>query len=360
MSKIETQGVKYIGSKDKLLPYIIQSLKEIDEPSARWMGREATHIDNVKTCIDVFTGTTRVAQAFKQLGMNVITSDLSWASECYSNTFIGNKDNAYLQKAIDDLNNTAPTAGWLTKCYCDVKSDGNVVRVWQKKNGMKADAIRDKIETMDLEKWEKATLITSLIFALDAVDNTCGVQQAYLKDWCTRSYNDLFLKLPKAGKSPRGKHIAGNALEIEYPKADIAYLDPPYSQHSYATYYHIWDSIARWDKPEVGLKTNRRMDRVAKTDGFDDEMVSAWNKKDEALEAMEELIERLPVKYVMISYNNEGLIDEGSLFDMLDDYEIVVKEVDYKRNIMSQIGNATVNRTEFRTRNIEYIITVEK
>jgi len=344
MSKIQTQGVKYIGSKDKLLPYIIQSVKDLP---------------NIKTAIDVFTGTTRVAQALKQIGIKTLTSDLSWASECYSNTFIGNKDNAHLQQIIYDLNNTIPTEGWLTKCYCDVKSNGNIVRVWQKKNGMKADAIRDKISTLDLQKWEKDTLITSLIFALDAVDNTCGVQQAYLKDWCQRSNNDLRLKLPEAVANPQGDHIVGSASDIEYPKADLAYLDPPYSAHSYSTYYHIWDSIAKWDKPEVGLKTNRRMDRIAKTEGFDSKMVSTWNKKDEALEATQDLIENLPVKYVMLSYNNEGLIDENSLFEMLEDYTISVKEVDYKRNIMSSIGNAKINKKEFRTTNTEYIITIE-
>lgn len=345
MPKIETRGVKYIGSKDKLILYIVEALKELDD---------------IKTCIDVFTGTTRVAQAFKKLGKKVITSDLSWASEGYSETFIGNKNNKHLQPIIDDLNNIAPIAGWITESYCDVKSDGNVVRVWQKKNGMKADAIRDQIDKLDLEKWEKSTLITSLIFALDAVDNTCGVQQAYLKDWCGRSYNDLILKLPIVDDELRGKHITGNALEIEYPEADVAYLDPPYSAHSYATYYHIWDSIFRWDKPEVGLKTNRRMDRVAKTVGYDDEMTSAWNKKQDALDATEELIERLPVKYVILSYNNEGLMDEDDLFEMLSEYKTNVVAVDYKRNIMSQIGNAQLHKTEFRTKNVEYIITVKK
>jgi adenine-specific DNA-methyltransferase len=345
MSKIETQGVKYIGSKDKLLKYIVETTKQLN---------------NVKSSIDVFTGTTRVAQAFKQLGHTVITSDLSWASECYSQTFIGNENNKHLQEVINELNQTTPIDGWITKCYCDVKSDGNIVRVWQKKNGMKADAIRDKIDMLDLQGWEKATLITSLIFALDAVDNTCGIQQAYLKGWCSRSYNDLILKLPRAEGNPKGKHITGNALKIEYPQADLAYLDPPYSEHSYATYYHIWDSIARWDKPDVGLKTNRRMDRVARTNEFDAEMISDWNKKDKALEATEALIERLPVKYVMLSYNNEGIIDENDLFKMLGKEKTNIIEIDYKRNIMSQIGNATLYKKEFKTANKEYIITIEK
>jgi adenine-specific DNA-methyltransferase len=344
---INTQGVKYIGSKDKLIPFIKKAIEKTAVPS--------------RTAIDVFTGTTRVAQALKCLGFSVYTSDLSWASECYAETFVSNKNNKHLQKIIDELNAIQPEEDWITKNYCDVIADGNVVRVWQKKNGMKADAIRNKIEKLNLEKWEKSTLITSLIFALDVVDNTCGVQQAYLKDWCQRSFKNLILKLPRAIDAPEGKHFTGDALRIDYPKADLAYLDPPYTAHSYATYYHIWDSIAKWDKPEVSLKTNRRIDRVSGSENFDIEMSSLWNKKAEALSATKTLMERLPVKYIILSYNNEGIIKQEDLFSMLKEFRnIEVEEIDYKRNIMSSIGNATIYKEEFRTKNKEFIIIVEK
>lgn len=344
---IDTQGVKYIGSKDKLIPFIEKAVEKIAVPKG--------------TAIDVFTGTTRVAQALKCLGFSVYTSDLSWASECYAETFISNKNNKHLQKVIDELNAIQPEKDWITKNYCDVIANGNVVRVWQKKNGMKVDAIRNKIEKLNLEKWEKSTLITSLIFALDAVDNTCGVQQAYLKNWCQRSFKDLILKLPKAIDTPEGKHFTGDAIKIDYPKADIAYLDPPYTAHSYATYYHIWDSIAKWDKPEVSLKTNRRIDRVSGSENFDIEMSSLWNKRAEALSATKTLMERLPVKYIILSYNNEGIIKQEDLFSMLKDFKnIEVEEIDYKRNIMSSIGNAIIYKKEFRTSNKEFVIIIEK
>ena len=62
---------------------------------------------------------------------------------------------------------------------------------------------------------------------------------------------------------PIGEHYTGDALTIDYPPAALAYLDPPYSPHEYSTYYHIWDSIVRWDKPEVDMATNRRVDRCS-------------------------------------------------------------------------------------------------
>ena len=100
-----------------------------------------------KTLIDVFTGTTRVAQAFKSLGYIVTTSDLSWASEAYSHAMVCNDgDMSHLQPYIDKLNALAPSAGWLTNNYCDATNEvGELIQVWKKHNGAKADAIRDKI-----------------------------------------------------------------------------------------------------------------------------------------------------------------------------------------------------------------------
>jgi adenine-specific DNA-methyltransferase len=140
----------------------------------------------------------------------------------------------------------------------------------------------------------------------------------------------------------------------------VAYLDPPYSAHSYATYYHIWDSITRWDKPAVGLKTNRRMDRVSGSDGFDDKMTSQWNSKRTALDAFVKLIDRLPVRYVVISYNDESLVPLDTLTTALKGkyQRVVVKTIPYKRNIMCQIGNAEAEGA--KTKNTEVLIWLEK
>jgi adenine-specific DNA-methyltransferase len=352
----ETYGVKYIGSKAALIPYILKCIDE-NIPSG-----------SIRSAIDVFTGTTRVAQAFKNRGWQVQTSDLSPASACYSGTWIGNAgENGYLKEYVKKLNALTGHDGWLTKNYCDARGEkGGIVRVWQAKNGKKADSIRDQIDVWPLKQWEKETLITSLILALDKVDNTVGVQQAYLKDWCTRSHNDLALDLPKSLKGPQGKHHTGNCLEISYEPADLAYLDPPYSSHSYATYYHIWDSIALWDKPEVGLNTNRRVDRISGHETYDSGMASDWNSKRSALAAFEKLLIRLPVRWILVSYNNESLVEAETLLGLIRSKafkKVIVSEIDYKRNIMCQIGNAAKDKaqdTEYRTENIEYLILIEK
>lgn len=341
---IKTIGVKYIGSKNKLIPNIISVVNSLG-------------LEN-KTAIDVFSGTTRVAQALRHEGFYVQGSDLSWATEHYFNTFIKATKND-LEKA-EQLLKSIPnksTEGWLTKNYSSPPAT-----VFQPKNTMRADFFRDYIETID-DEIVKSILTTSLIIALDKVDNTVGVQQAYLKNWCKRSYNDLDIKIPSPiyYDKPVGKFFSGDCLIVDYEPAEIAYLDPPYTQHSYATYYHIWDSIAKWDKPEVGLKTNRRIDRVNSNPNKDTSMESAWNSKDKALEATKQLIEKLPVKYVILSYNNEGIIREDELMDYLNKFDNEVYRIDYKRNIMSTIGNATKHKEDgFNTKNVEYLIVIKK
>lgn len=349
MTDITTYGVKYIGSKKSLLPYI---------------GKMIEDIGDIKSAIDVFSGTTRVAQYFRQKGITTTTSDLSWATSCYAGTYVHNRDNSHLSVTIDVLNGLEGVDGWLTQNYTGEgstaeKADG---RCFQAKNTRRADAARDYIDTLSLEPWERSTLITSVIRGLDAVDNTVGVQQAYLKAWCSRSHKDIVFKLPDCLTGPTSRHHEGDCLKIEYEEHDAAYLDPPYSAHSYATYYHIWDSIAKWDKPETQLKARRRIDRVAKSDTYDASFDSPWNRVREALNAFSTLVDRLPVKSIIVSYSDESLVRRADLISTLEGLgKVDVLEIDYKRNIMSQIGNASRYQTpETQQKNKELLIHLRK
>ena len=356
---MQTHGVKYIGSKSALLGFIVNSIdKRLESPADLRI-------------IDVFTGTTRVAQAFRGKGWTVQTSDLSWASEAYAETFLKRTPESSLRipALLDILKQAVPKSGWITKNYCDVSgSTGGRVRMWTPVNGKKADAIRERIaeweSTGHINRHEAMILVCCLIFALDKVDNSVGVQQAYLKDWAKRTSDDLDLRDLPFYNGPVGSHQVGNCLTLDYEAADVAYLDPPYSSHSYSTYYHIWDSITRWDKPDVSLKTNRRLDRVSASSEFDTDMVSPWNSKRTALDAFMTLCKRMNAKNLLISYNNESLVPLNTLLDALrgefGTANVEVEEIVYQRNIMSQIGNATLYQDTFKTENVEVLIWICK
>jgi adenine-specific DNA-methyltransferase len=365
---METYGVKYIGSKAALVDTILKFTEQQLGPTAAAQGP--------RRLIDVFTGTTRVAQAFRSKGWRVETSDLSWASEAYANAFLLRtpESSAQIPNLLATLRRLAAEplkepSYWITKNYCDVTTpDGGIVKMWKPENGRQADRIRHCIAQWEADgivtHHEAMILVACLLFALDKVDSSVGVQQAYLKSWAARASNPLDLvDLPYPASGPVGKHTVGDALTISYEPADVAYLDPPYSAHSYATYYHIWDSITRWDQPAVGLKTNRRIDRVSGSDSFDASMTSPWNSKGKALGAFLRLVERLPARAVLISYNDESLVPLATLVAALKakygDAAVIQKLIPYRRNIMSQIGNAE-DKEDKKLKNNEVLLWVQK
>lgn len=350
---VKTYGVQYLGSKAKIVDYIASIAEK----------------EKSKTVIDVFTGTTRVAQTFKKRGMKVITSDLAEASSVYASAFINSSDNTHLKGYIDEMNNLKGYKGWITENYSggddydSPKGDGRYV---YPTNAMKADAARDYIETLSLSKEDKNILVCSIIFALNQVNNSVGQQQAYLKEWCDRSKNDIQFELPPSIKGPKGYHYEGDCFKIQYPDADLAYLDPPYTHTvAYHTYYHIWDSIALWDKPETRGKANRRVDRVKRGEGWREQYNESFTDipwydiknqdnitQNKAYQAFETMVsDKLShIDKILISYSNESIVSKEDMIKLLSKYgECYLFEVDHKRMVMGAIGYSKKDKKIYKS-----------
>ena len=69
----QTYGIKYAGSKLKIIPYIVSLINELKD---------------VNTVLDGFSGTTRVSQALAQLGYNITSNDISIWSDVVANCFL--------------------------------------------------------------------------------------------------------------------------------------------------------------------------------------------------------------------------------------------------------------------------------
>jgi adenine-specific DNA methylase len=95
-------------------------------------------------------------------------------------------------------------------------------------------------------------------------------------------------------------------------------------------------------------------------------MTSPWNSKRTALQSFLSLVERLPVEFVVISYNDESLVPLPTLTKaLIEKYKTIkIKKIAYKRNIMSQIGNAAegvaASEAGPKTTNHEVLILVSK
>lgn len=332
--------IKYLGSKRTLVP-LLSALAEAS---------------GARTALDLFTGTTRVAQAFKRQGIVVSAVDLASYSEIFARTWISlnaeTANQAELEAAIDDLNATVGEAAYFTKTFCED------ARFFQPQNGAKIDAIRSRIEAEFKDSWMFAPLLTSLILASDRVDSTTGLQMAFLKSWASRSFNSLEMRDPGliAGE---GFAYRGDALELAatLPPTELAYLDPPYNQHRYFANYHIWETLTRWDHPEVYGIANKRVDVR------DPETKSAFNSKREIAVSIEKLLSDVRAETLILSYNNESWLTKDELISMCEPRgAVAVIEVDFKRYVGAQIGIFNKNGKKVGTpgqqRNVEYVVLV--
>ncbi len=310
--------IKYLGSKRTLVPVL---------------GEIATAV-GAQTAVDLFTGTTRVAQEFKRRGMFVTATDIATYSDilaqCYIATDASRIDKDDLREAMAHLSSLPGKRGYFTRTFCEDS------RFFQPQNGERVDAMRDCLEEEYRDSPLFPVLLTSLMLAADRVDSTTGVHMAYLKQWAPRASNALELRVPELLPGP-GASILGDAMELvdSLPDVDLAYLDPPYNQHRYFTNYHIWETLVRWDAPEpYGIACKR-------LDARDDATKSVFNKKREMPLALSSVVARTRAKTVVVSYNDESWVEPEQMMTWLRDAghdEVRMLAFDSKRYVGAQIG----------------------
>jgi adenine-specific DNA-methyltransferase len=328
-SKITTQGIKYAGSKLKIIPHILETIKDLP----------------ITRVLDGFSGSTRVSQAFSQVGYDVTSSDISyWSETCAKAYLLHRSDFKYYQQLLNHLNSLPGYEGWFTENYGG-DPDTEIKKPFQKKNTMKLDAIRDEIDDLNLEEIDKAIAITSLMLALDSVDNTLGHFSSYLSKRSSRSYKDLFLKLPML-KPSSGKHevVRGDIFEtLNNRQFDLAYFDPPYGSNNekmpssrvrYSSYYHFWTTVVKNDKPKLFGKVNRREDT---RDAIAASVFEEFRKNEKgnfiAMEAIRNVVKKVNSKYVLLSYSSGGRATKQELLNIIEESGKLLKliEIDYKK-----------------------------
>jgi len=363
---METQGIKYTGSKREILPVLLELIKPL----------------NVKTVLDGFSGTTRVSQALKQAGYTVYANDIADWSKVFGECYLLNKKPAnYYLPLVNHLNNLPGKYGWFSKNYGGEPNGGSAMqkdgrkRIWQLHNTKKLDAIREEIDKIAKDEIEKSVLLTSLIIAMDKVDSSVGHQVSYLRKWAPRAYNTMKMEVPRLIIDNKQhqvyqKDIFDLANDIE---VDLAYFDPPYgssnelmppSRVRYASYYHIWKTICLNDKPRLVGVANRREDVG---DTISGSVFEEFRKNDEGqyivIEAIKKLIKNTPAKYIVLSYNNNGRATFQAIKDILRNLKkkISIFEMDYKKNVMATITRTTnewINETNGI--NKEYLFIIHK
>ena len=360
-----TEGVKYAGSKLKVLPHILRMVRKT----------------GAQTVLDGFSGTTRVSQALAKLGHSVICNDIAVWSEVFGSCYLLNQKQAKdHQPLMDHLNSLPPVDGWFTRHYggesnggCAIQADGRK-KPWQAHNTRKLDAIRQEIETLNLDGVDKSVALTSLMLALDRVDSTLGHYASYLKDWSPRSYDTLRLKVPAVFPSTGEHRVRRSDIfdVLDEFQVDLAYFDPPYGSNNdkmppsrvrYSAYYHVWQSVCLYDKPPLFGKANRRRDtsdRVSASNFEDFRQDSAG--KFVAVEAISNLIRSTRAQWIVLSYSSGGRATAQELDELLRASGKLadIVAIDYKRNVMANMKWTHQWVRESEKPNREFVFLLEK
>lgn len=314
--------MNYIGSKKSLLQFLEESIYQI-------VGKKDFSF------LDLFAGTGIVGSYFKGKGHSIIANDLQYYSFVLNRNYIKNyqilkfelleKDLTELKKidiakkaefVCSFLNNIEPKEGFIYNNYC---LGGTLNCQFQRqyfsdKNGKKLDAIRQKIEQWQQENKvnddEYYFLLASLIENIDKVANTASVYGAFLKQLKKSAQKEFSMKPADFLLSENQHEVYNCNIEnlITKVHGDVLYLDPPYNQRQYSANYHLLETIARYDNPQIKGKTGLRNYVNQK---------SKFSQKNEVLKSFTNIINNAKVKYIFLSYNNEGLMTTQEIAEIM-------------------------------------------
>ena len=366
----KTFGIKYAGSKLKILPHIANILQDY------------IYSGEIKTVLDGFSGSTRCSQAFASWGLTVHSNDIASYSRVLAECFLQNtKPRSFYEPIVEHLNNLTPIDGWFSQHYGGTEDE--IKKPFQLKTTQKVDTIRQEIDKIiDKQKLgniEKSVLLTSLMLALDEVDSTLGHFSAYLKTWSKRSFKDLWLTTPILQNSYDKKATKHQVSQedifklVQNQSWDLAYFDPPYgsgnvkmppSRVRYQAYYHFWNSLILNDQPELFGVNQRRLDsKDAVSNNIFEEFRRDQNGDFLAIKAVKELILQTQAKYILLSYNSGNPLANEQLWSFLNSnpaYKLVkTLEIDYRKNVMSKM-TSTQKWLPSETKYVEFLFLLQK
>jgi adenine-specific DNA methylase len=318
--------MNYIGSKQSLLDFLETTIEEFTgykEGDSFVFG-------------DLFAGTGVVGQRYKEKGHSVISNDIQYYSYVLNKHYIEN-----IPKLDDSLleyfNNLNPVKGFIYNNYCEGSGSGR--NYFTNENGMKCDAVRIELERLyragEINDNLYFYYLASLINSIDKYANTASVYGAFLKHIKKPAQKEFILELLPVGNGNIGKVYNEDINElIKKVGGDVLYIDPPYNNRQYCSNYHVLETIAKYDTPKLRGVTGLRDETYQK---------SKYCSKRTVIDIFEDLIKNADFKYIILSYNNEGLMDLKTIKDIMSkygEYDFFTKE--YRRFKADRDENRTI------------------
>lgn len=306
--------MNYIGSKYSLLDFLTQTINSV------------VGTDTNKTFADLFAGTGVVGKTFKENGYRVISNDIQYYSYVLNKHLIENTPPLEV-KQIEEIKQLEGVEGFVYKNFCSGSGSGR--NYFTDVNGKKCDAIRTELERLktsgEINEAQYFYILASLINSIDKYANTASVYGAFLKHIKKSAAKNFELELlPVIDGSKDCKVYNDNISDlIRKVGGDILYLDPPYNSRQYCANYHVLETIALYDNPELKGKTGLRDYTAQKSDFCSSRTV---------VQAFDDVLRHADFEYIFLSYNNEGLMPFEVIKNTMKKYgEYDRFSTDYKR-----------------------------
>jgi adenine-specific DNA-methyltransferase len=328
----------YIGSKIKLLDFIKDKVEE-------YTNKKCSELSSFG---DLFSGTGVVSQYFAANGCKkIITNDIQHYGYVVSSVLTTSgidiekirKEIVKINGMIEGIKDTTSANeshfvcnNYTEECKEEKRKYLSVV------NGLKVDIARQYIEQLlnddKITEQEWRCLLKVLLYAVTKVSNIASVYGAYLKEYKKCATKQIMLDTYIVDELIDGNDIEHKAYnkdiislvdEMANEEIEVVYIDPPYNNRRYDQNFHVLETVSRYDYPQLKGKTGQRVEEISGA--------KAFCSKSRTKDAFQYIFDRINARYLIMSYNSEGILKKNEIISMLSKCwgEVDCIEIDYGR-----------------------------
>uniref|UniRef100_A0A6C0C4M4 Methyltransferase n=1 Tax=viral metagenome TaxID=1070528 RepID=A0A6C0C4M4_9ZZZZ len=328
---LRKQIITYMGNKRKFISIIGQIIDDI---------KTELNADNL-VLADGFSGSGIISRLLKVKGDSLYVNDIAGYSETLNKCYLSSPSPQRQKKIntlIEEANNFAHS-----KSSCKYKKwiqlhwapSGKITKgqrvYYTEQNGKLIDRYRTFINS--LSEKDKPFILAPLLVEASIHNNTNGQFSAFYKDesgvgkYGGKKEIDVKrittpIKLPMPLFSPSNCNVNVSRMDTnqwvrKIPEVDMVYYDPPYNKHPYSIYFFMLDIINDWKTEQNIPDTNRGQPKTW--------FKSPYNSFTNAKKAFEDLIKHTRSKFILLSYNNGGIIPLSELESILGKYGKLMK-----------------------------------
>lgn len=317
--------IRYMGVKTKLLEYIVPAIDKV------------TPIGG--TVCDLMAGSNVVAYSLKDK-YNVISNDVQEYSYVIAKAVIENPSFTISSRSAkkDLLDNLEKNK---KEKHYDYFEKNYSYTYFSENQCIDIDAIRYAIEFLENE-YAKSLYLLALMVSMSKLQSTPGhfaqfmpkdhsrikpLQQKNLLDEFLRTcdeYTDIFFSdfEHKSFNEDYNVLIDENYLN----EVNTIYLDSPYNQEQYSRFYHVLETVVKYDYPSLKFKGLYRSNRF----------MSKFSYKKYVSKEFEKIMKYCSSNSInlVISYSNKGLISIDQIESLANKHfkDVSVEYIDYKHS----------------------------